>query len=161
MTWFTSCVKNDIKHDTIFILLLTSDPSKPLTPKVFAQVLGGRGRVLAVQTPARPLSFPGNQTHTIATYPAPIADPQSYLPTGTLRMEYPFKLKTQPCPVNKKNVRQWTEKERKKAERAHRITELHELREYVSIHSSYVISNLVYLLKSDPRNPLQEGIYQT
>src|SRR4030081_3460500 len=58
MTWFTSCVKNDIKHDTIFFLPLNSDPSRPLTPEGFAQVLGGRGRVLAVQTPARPLSFP-------------------------------------------------------------------------------------------------------
>src|SRR4030081_2780496 len=61
MTWFTSCVKNDIKHDTIFILPLNSDPSRPLTPEGFAQVLGGRGRVLAVQTPARPLSFPSDR----------------------------------------------------------------------------------------------------
>jgi hypothetical protein len=64
-------------------------------------------------------------------------------------MKYPFELKTQPCPVNKKNVKQWTEKERRKADRAHRITEVDELQEYVSNPPSYGDSNILYLLTSD------------
>jgi hypothetical protein len=80
------------------------------------------------------------KTHKSATlaFPAPIVNPERYLPPGTLHMQYPFQLKTTPCPVNKQNTKSWTERKRRTAQLARQIKGLVDLQEYVSIASPEV-----------------------
>ena len=128
------------------------DPSRPFQVPVSPDPFNQRMQtMMAVQ---HSYFFPynrsnvWNQTDTVAKYPATVIDPLRYLPSNTLHMTYPSNLTTQPCPVNKKNVERWTERERRKAEQARRIEDVGELREYVS-NPSYVDSNTSYFLISD------------
>jgi hypothetical protein len=57
----------------------------------------------------------------------------NYLPTGTVKMTYPFAFTKSACPVTAKTTAAWTEKERLKAKEAPKMMTIDELKAYVRV----------------------------
>jgi len=59
---------------------------------------------------------------------------QSYLPSETVTLQYPWASEKTKCPVNAKTTDAWTAKQRRRASRAPVIDNLPELADYVGYH---------------------------